>query len=211
MNELVEKTVEAFGSIRILIANAGVNTIYGPLECLTTEEANKHAKKTIGTNLIGTINTVTAVLPQMNKQQYGQIVTLSGGGAGSPMDNMILYSASKGGVEIFTKCLAVELEEKGVDIKINAFQPGVLKTNLRTKVTLVPDWKKEEEVQEEIAFVLEHLAGDIEERCKPVIDYVNQKCRKNGEVFKGYNLFNLFFPAIRMKRQQRKASRKLSN
>ena len=67
---------------------------------------------------------ISAVLPQMKSQGYGRIVTLSGGGADRPIDNMTIYSASKGGVLAFSKCLAVELGRRRDDIKLNIFQPG---------------------------------------------------------------------------------------
>ncbi|MBD3190211.1 MAG: SDR family NAD(P)-dependent oxidoreductase [Candidatus Heimdallarchaeota archaeon] len=208
LNQLVEKTTEAFGSVRILVANAGVNTIYGPFDCLSTKKVNDYAKTIIGVNLIGTINSISAVLSQMKKQQYGRIVTLSGGGVDRPIDNMTLYSASKGGVVTFSKCLAYELEDQGLDIKINIFHPGMIKTNLISSVTCVPNWKSEEEIMEDMNFVIEHIGGDIEKRCRPVVPYVMPSCKANGKVFRGYSLFKLIIRAIRMQRQLKKRNRK---
>lgn len=208
LENLVEKTVQAYGSVRILVANAGINTIYGPVDCLALDQVNNHAKKVIETNLIGTINSIAAVLPQMNDKKYGRIVALSGGGADRPIENMTFYSASKGGVVTFAKCLALELEEKGYDIKINIFQPGMLETNLTSSVTCVPHWKSEEEVMEEMDFVMEHLGGDIEKRCLPVVDYVEPNCKSNGKIFRGFSLPKLIFRVMKMQRKMKKRNRK---
>ncbi|KKL46890.1 hypothetical protein LCGC14_2341060, partial [marine sediment metagenome] len=50
---LVDKTLDAFGSVRILVANAGVNLSYGPFEYLSSEKVNSLAKTMIEINLVG--------------------------------------------------------------------------------------------------------------------------------------------------------------
>ncbi|NHJ40194.1 MAG: SDR family oxidoreductase [Asgard group archaeon] len=204
LKNITEKIISSFGSIRILIANAGVNTVYGPFDCLTPEMVESNAKIIFGVNLAGAINTISSVLPYMINQKYGRIITLSGGGADRPIDNMTLYSASKGGIVTFSKCLAYELAQREEDIKINIFQPGMLKTNLTTDFTCVPNWKTEEEIRKDLDFVLEHLGGDIEKRTAKVIPYVIPKCKKNGKVFRGFKLFKLIIQAIKMQRNMKK-------
>lgn len=204
LEKLVNETITTFGSVRILIANAGLNTLYGPFDCMSPKMVKENADKIIGTNLIGTINTISAVLPQMKKQDYGRIITLSGGGADRPIDNMTLYSASKGGVVTFSKCLALELKESGLDIKLNIYQPGMLKTGLTTTVSCVPDWKPQEEVQKDLDFVLEYLGGDVEERTLPVIPYVLPETKDNGKDFRGFSLFKLITRAMKMQRHMKK-------
>jgi NAD(P)-dependent dehydrogenase (short-subunit alcohol dehydrogenase family) len=165
----VSQTVAQFGSLRILVANAGQAAHYGPFQCLDPENAEREARQVIGTNLIGTINTIAAVLPQMKNQGYGRIITLSGGGADRPIDNMTIYSASKGGVVAFSKCLALELERSGIDIKLNIFQPGMIRTGLTSKVNVVPNWRSCGEVQEELDLVIEHIGGNIEKSTAKVV------------------------------------------
>ncbi|MHA1505364.1 MAG: SDR family oxidoreductase [Candidatus Heimdallarchaeota archaeon] len=197
--------------VRILVANAGLNTLYGPFECMPPKMVKENADLIIGVNLNGTINTISAVLPQMKKQEYGRLVTLTGGGADRPFENMTLYSASKGGVVAFSKCLALELEQSGLDIKLNIYQPGMIKTGLTTKVSCVPDWKSEEEVQEQLDFVLEYLGGDIEERTLPVIPYVMSDTKDNGKEFRGFGLFKFITRAMKMSRQMKKQERSKKN
>ncbi|MHA1435451.1 MAG: SDR family NAD(P)-dependent oxidoreductase [Candidatus Heimdallarchaeota archaeon] len=196
LEKLVKETISAFGSVRILVANAGLNTLYGPFECMPPKMVKENACKIMGTNLIGTINTISAILPQMKKQEYGRIITLSGGGADRPLDNMTLYSASKGGVVAFSKCLALELEQSGLDIKLNIYQPG---------------WKSEKEVQEQLDFVLEYLGGDVEERTLPVIPYVMSDTKDNGKEFRGFGLFKFILRAMKMSREMKKRDKSKKN
>jgi short-subunit dehydrogenase len=208
LKKIVDKTIEAFGSIRVMIANAGVNTIYGPFECMTPEMVESNANAIIGANLIGTMNSIAAVLPQMNKQKYGRIITLSGGGAERPIDNMTIYSGSKGGAVTFSKCLALELAEKEEDIKINIFHPGMLRTNLMTSFTCVPNWKTEEEIKENLDFFLDYVGDDIEERCLKVIPYILPETKSNGKLFRGFKLFKFITQMIKMQREMKKRARK---
>jgi NAD(P)-dependent dehydrogenase (short-subunit alcohol dehydrogenase family) len=191
IKRVFETTAEKFGSIRILVANAGLNTTYGPLEYLSPEQAASDAQFVIGVNLIGTINAITSVLPYMNKQRYGRIITLAGAGVGRSTPNMTLYSASKGGVDIFSKCLAEELKEKDEDIKVNIFLPGMIDTNLGKKTKIISEWKDEEAFRQETSIVLEHIGTDIDESCKKVIPYVLESCKENGKQIKGYSLLKM--------------------
>ncbi len=204
LKDIVEKTIGKFGSLRILIANAGVNSIYGPFDLMNSEMMESHARTIIETNLIGVMNSIAAVLPQMKKQKYGRIITLSGGGVDRPIENMTLYSASKGGVVTFSKCLAYELSDKEEDIKVNIFHPGMIRTNLMTSFECVPNWKTSEEIEEDLDFVVQHIGVDLEKSCSKIIPYVTPTCKANGKVFRGYRLFTLILRAIRMQRALKK-------
>ncbi|MFW9923642.1 MAG: SDR family NAD(P)-dependent oxidoreductase, partial [Candidatus Thorarchaeota archaeon] len=166
LKQLVDKTIQAFGSVRILIANAGINTVYGPFRCMTADMVKENADKILGVNLIGVMNTIASVLPEMMKQGYGRIITLSGAGVDRPIDNMTIYTASKGGVYAFSKSLAIELSQIDGDIKLNIFQPGMLRTNLTTTVDCVPDWRDKKDIERDVNIVLDYIGGDIEKSAK---------------------------------------------
>ena len=74
VKNLIEETMNSFGSIRILVANAGINKKYGPLHYQSLDEIENIAKTVIGTNLIGTINSITGVLPHMISQLLQKIL-----------------------------------------------------------------------------------------------------------------------------------------
>ncbi|MBY8981659.1 MAG: SDR family oxidoreductase, partial [Candidatus Lokiarchaeota archaeon] len=191
LTELIEKTINAFGSIRILVANAGLNLSYGPFHFLSLEKVASDAEIVIGTNLIGAINSIAAVIPQMKKQVYGRIVTLSGGGADRPIEHMTIYSASKGGVTAFSRCLAQEFKKEEEDIKINIFQPGMIKTNLSKVTNVIKEWKDEEQYKKEFDLIIKYVASDIGESCSKVIPFALPTCKANGKSFRGFSIKKL--------------------
>ena len=198
-----EKIIEKFGSLRIVIANAGINIRYGPFEKYPVELVSKDIQKILATNLIGIINTTSVALNQMKKQKYGRIITLTGGGADRPITYMTLYSASKGGVAVFSRCLAEELKEIPGDIKINIFQPGMQKTNLGKNIDVVPDWKSKEQIHKETKMAFEYMGGDIEKSVRSILPYVMPSCSKNGKQFRGFSLVKLIRGAMKLKKQMK--------
>jgi NAD(P)-dependent dehydrogenase (short-subunit alcohol dehydrogenase family) len=127
---VAEATVQQFGRIDILINNAG--TSWGaPVEAMTIEQWNK----VIETNLTGTFLFSQAVGKVMIAQHRGKIINIASvaGLRGSPPSfSAIGYSASKGGVIIFTKDLA---SKWGIyNIQVNAIAPGWFPTDMSGKV-----------------------------------------------------------------------------
>lgn len=207
VQNLVDKTIEAFGAVRILVANAGFNLSYGPFDCFSLEAANKEANLVIGTNLIGVINSISAVLPHMKKQGYGRIITLAGGGADRPLEHMTIYSASKGGVLTFSKCLALEFDQNPDDIKLNIFFPGMIYTNLMRNTCVIEEWKDEDEFREELDLMMKYVATDIEESCSKVIPYVLPSCKSNGKSFRGFSLFKLIMGFRKVNKERKKLAK----
>ncbi len=204
VKNLVLKTIEAFGSIRILVANAGLNVTYGPFQYLSLEKVSKDANLVIGTNLIGIINSVSAVLPQMVKQGYGRIITLGGGGADRPIDNMTIYSASKGGVLSFSKCLAEELKKSKIDIKVNIFFPGMIDTNLNKNTELIEEWKDKETFDHEMTIIRKYVTNDIEKSSSAVILYALPSCNANGKSFRGFSVFKMIKGFMKVSKELKK-------
>ncbi len=205
VKNLVDKTIEAFGSIRILVANAGVNLTYGPFQYLAPDKVYSDAKTIIGINLIGAINSISAVLPQMIKQEYGRIITLSGGGADRPMEHMTIYSASKGGVVAFSQCLAKELETSEINIKINIFQPGMVLTNLYN-VSLIEAWKDRETYESQMELLKKYVMTDVEKSSMTVIPYALPTCKDNGKSFRGFPLAKMIRGFMKVSKEMKRAN-----
>jgi 3-oxoacyl-[acyl-carrier protein] reductase len=203
---IIGQTVLTFGSLRILVANAGFALTYGPFEYLTPAMVDSEGKAIIGTNLLGMMNSISAVLPQMKKQKYGRIITLSGGGADRPLTDMTLYSASKGGVLAFSKCLALELKMGKNDIKLNILQPGMQRTGLTKKPTVVSGWRDPEAVAKDMELVLEYLGGDLDRACLSVLPYVIPSCKVTGKVVMGFSLFKLIRNAMKLQKAMKNRS-----
>ena len=115
---------EEFGRIDILIANAGI----GGNDKETREFQPDAVKKVIDINLIGAVNSVYAVLPQMLEQESGQLVAISSLAGFRGLPKSAAYSASKAGMTAFFESVRLDVQQKGVAVTI--IQPGFIKTPL---------------------------------------------------------------------------------
>ncbi|MBB6452448.1 gluconate 5-dehydrogenase [Salirhabdus euzebyi] len=127
VQEVVDKTLEAFGRIDILVNNSGAS--WGaPVEEMPLEAF----QKVLNVNVVGTFLMSQAVGKVMLKQQYGKIINISSvaGLRGSNPEYMdaIGYNSSKGAVITFTKDLAVKWGPRG--IYVNSIAPGFFPTKM---------------------------------------------------------------------------------
>ena len=134
----VEKTVEAilvqFGKVDILVNNAGIAR-----DKLILRMTEEDWDAVLNINLKGTFNCTKAVVRHMSKQRSGKIVNIASvvgemGNAGQGN-----YAASKAGVIGFTKTIAREFAQRGINV--NAIAPGYIETPM---TDALPDKAKEE-------------------------------------------------------------------
>ncbi len=133
MKALIEKTVERFGKIDIMVNNAGIHHM-GPITSLTEDIIDR----LFAVNVKGTIWGMKYSIPYMLEKGKGVIINLSSmsGMVGHP--NAALYCATKGAILQLTKATALEYATSG--IRINALCPGTVDTNiLRNAVNNSPD------------------------------------------------------------------------
>ncbi|MFA6513988.1 MAG: SDR family NAD(P)-dependent oxidoreductase [Patescibacteria group bacterium] len=129
---LIKATLDKFGSLDIMVNNAGVGTV-GSILDVSDETWNK----TIGVNLSGTFyGSQLAAQIMKEKRIKGSIINLSSilGTVGLP--GTVSYCASKGGVVQLTNAAALDLAAYG--IRVNAIAPGFIVTNM-TKDMLTND------------------------------------------------------------------------
>jgi NAD(P)-dependent dehydrogenase (short-subunit alcohol dehydrogenase family) len=117
VDEMFAKAVEAFGKLDILVNNAGVQT-WKPL--LELEEAEWD--RVIRTNLKGTFLCTQRAARLMKDTGGGSVVNLGSGCNKWAFPRLVDYTASKGGIEQFTKVAAVELGK--FNIRVNCVAPG---------------------------------------------------------------------------------------
>jgi NADP-dependent 3-hydroxy acid dehydrogenase YdfG len=108
---LVEKGIDAFGAIDVLVNNAGVY-LSGPVEEFTLEDWHT----ALDTNLWGYIHTIHALLPHFLSRQIGTIVNVCSVGGKVPLPYLLPYTTSKFGVRGLTEALHSELEPKGIRV-----------------------------------------------------------------------------------------------
>ena len=113
-----------FGKIDILIANAGIGGNNEETRSLNAEAV----AKVININLLGAVNAVAAVLPQMLENKSGQLVAISSLAGFRGLPKSAAYSASKAGMTTFFESVRLDVQHKGVDVTI--IQPGFIKTPL---------------------------------------------------------------------------------
>lgn len=123
--ELMEFAISKFGKIDILVNNAGIAKIG-----LFIDMDENDWNNIVNTNLKGVFNCSHNVVKYMIDKGEGTIINVSSmwGNVGASCE--VIYSASKGGINAFTKALAKELGPN--NIRVNAVAPGVINTDMNS-------------------------------------------------------------------------------
>lgn len=151
VKSMVERTIETFGRIDILVNNAAIHR-GGRIQKLSTEDWDI----VINSILRGTFNCCRYVIPYMIEKEWGRIINISSdvGLHGFPGDTA--YGAAKAGLIGFTKSLAKEVAKK--NITVNVVVPGFLRTDMTA-----PLFNTEEKVQRELSRIPMGRPGRLEE------------------------------------------------
>lgn len=121
----VETMIKKAGDVHILINNAAVSYVG-----LLTDMSLKDWHQVIGTNLDSLFYTCRLVVPQMVRRKEGRIINISSVWGEVGASTEVAYSASKGGVNAFTKALAKELAPS--NIQVNGIAFGVIDTDMNS-------------------------------------------------------------------------------
>ena len=121
--EVRNETLGKYNKIDILVNNAGI-AIIKPLEETSAEEWDK----TIDVNLKSVFLGCKTFLPDMRKQKSGSIINISSIAGLVGLSNCSAYNASKGGVRLLTKNIAVEYGD--FNVRCNSIHPGFMATNM---------------------------------------------------------------------------------
>ncbi|WP_230655748.1 SDR family NAD(P)-dependent oxidoreductase [Psychrobacter sp. I-STPA10] len=126
VQEMVRQVIEKFGSIDVVVNNAG-QAVQGRITELTTEQW----QSAININLNGTFYMCQAAMPALIKSKGNIINVSSVSGMGGDW-NMVAYNAAKAGVSNLTRTLALDHGRDGV--RVNAVNPSVTRTNMTTNI-----------------------------------------------------------------------------
>ncbi|XP_052818962.1 dehydrogenase/reductase SDR family member 4-like isoform X1 [Mya arenaria] len=129
---LIEKTVAEFGGLDLLVSNAAVNPIFGPI-LNATEDA---WEKIFDVNVKATFFLIKEAVPYMEKRGGGSVVIVSSQAGYSPSEMMGPYSISKTALLGMTKALVPQLSAS--NIRVNCIAPGVVITRFSEML-----WKNE--------------------------------------------------------------------
>jgi NAD(P)-dependent dehydrogenase (short-subunit alcohol dehydrogenase family) len=129
----VEAVVKKWGSLDVLIANAGLGH-FSNIETLTNEQWNE----TIDTNLTGVFYSIKASLPELKKSK-GYIITMASLAGTNFFAGASAYNASKFGLVGFTQAVMLDLRSYG--IKVTTIMPGSVATEFSSNTKGDESWK----------------------------------------------------------------------
>ena len=167
-SSLVEHTIKTFGRIDVLVNNAGIGGAQKSVHELTSDEWDY----VIDVNLKGAFLCTREAIKRMTHDDKSttktySIINISSVHESIPQPQSAPYSASKGGMEMLTKTVALEVANKG--IRVNGIAPGAIATDMNKDILEDEQKKKEEEKRipmhrigrpEEIAKVALFLASN---------------------------------------------------
>jgi len=161
---LMDVAEKKLGRLDVLVNNAGVN---GP-EKNTTDISSAEWDNVLDINLKGSFfcsrEAIKKMLSQSKRQDSADysIINISSVHQTTPMPLAVPYAASKGGMEMLTKTMALEVADKG--IRINAIAPGAIATMMN--IDILQDEKKKKDEENKIPM---HRIGDPSEIAKVAV------------------------------------------
>ena len=127
----VSKTINRFGSLDVVVNNAGYGML-GALEELTDAESRQN----FDVNVFGSLNVIRQAMPQLRKQQSGHIFNIASiGGFTGDFPGFGIYCATKFAVHGFTESLNAEAKAFGIHATV--VSPGYFRTNFLESSSLV--------------------------------------------------------------------------
>jgi len=160
VQKLVQKVVEDFGRLDILINNAGMNW-----DGVIWKMAEEQWDKVISVDLKGTFNFIRAAAPIFKEQKSGKIVNVTSINGMRGRFGQSNYTAAKAGVIGLTKTLAIEMGRSQVNV--NAVAPGLIETDMISNMP--EDFKKRSRAEtvfdrlgtpEEVAYLVTFLCSE---------------------------------------------------
>lgn len=132
VRKAVSHLTTTYGRLDTVVANAGINGVWAPVDDLTVDEWNR----TIAVNLTGTFLTINATVPDLKRSGGGSIIVVSSinGTRTFTTPGATAYAVTKAGQVAMVQQLALELARH--HIRINAVCPGEIETNIDANTAL---------------------------------------------------------------------------
>ena len=128
VEQAVKATVDTFGSLDVLVNNAGVIEPIGHLSGLDPDEYGR----TVDINLKGVFHGMRAAMPVMLAQGHGTIINISSGAAHGPVEGWTAYCSAKAGALMLTRVGDKEARDKGV--RVLGLSPGTVATEMQREI-----------------------------------------------------------------------------
>ncbi len=138
LKKLVERTLEAFGGIDILVNNGG-----GPPRGSALDMAPETIEAAVELLLVSAVRLTGLCLPHLERGGHGRVITITSSSVREPIDNLALSNAIRPGVIGWAKTLAREVGPRG--ITVNSIAPGRIDTDRMKEV--YPDGPTEQQLE----------------------------------------------------------------
>jgi NAD(P)-dependent dehydrogenase (short-subunit alcohol dehydrogenase family) len=119
--ELAQRT---WGRLDVLVNNAGISPAYGRVERVDPAEFDE----TLEVNLGAVFRCCRAALPLLEKSEAASVVNISSMHSVAALERMAAYAASKAGLEMLSRTIALEWADRG--IRVNCVAPGYIETDM---------------------------------------------------------------------------------
>ncbi|QES90567.1 SDR family NAD(P)-dependent oxidoreductase [Rhizosphaericola mali] len=152
LNKVAAELKAKYGHVDVLVADAGVQAFSS-----IVDSTPEHWNTIIGTNVIGTANTMIAFLPLIIPQKMGKVVILASTQGMRGMWNGAAYAASKWGLVGLAKSVAIEMGPH--HINVNVVVPGLVNTEMthnlkRWQVAMGPGYENAQVTEAQVSEVL---------------------------------------------------------
>ena len=168
VREMFARAQASFDGIDVLVNNAGISHI-GLLTDLSIDDWNR----VIATNLTSVFSCCHEAVPYMVRRKSGCIINISSVWGNVGASTEVAYSASKGGLNAFTRALAKELAPS--NIQVNAIACGIIDTDMNHCFS-----------QEEIDSIIEEIPADrlgtAQEAARMVLQIINSPAYLTGQI-----------------------------
>ena len=126
---VIEATERRFGRLNVMVANAGIGIL-----CKAVEMSLADWRRQTAVNLDGVFLSVKYAVPAMRRAGGGSIIIMSSVAGLRGSAGLAGYCATKGGVRLFAKAVAMECAAADDGIRVNTVHPGVIETPIWTKI-----------------------------------------------------------------------------
>ncbi|MER3397474.1 MAG: short-chain dehydrogenase [Chloroflexota bacterium] len=157
LDRLVERTVEVFGRVDVLVNNAGIGE---PSQ--VARSPDELIDRLFETNLLGPIRLTRRVLSQMLTRRSGHIIFVSSVAGHIPVPPITLYSVTKAGLIALAEGLRREVGTQGIQVSV--VSPGFIRTDMVADVRVAPRWLPmpgPEAVARAIAWLIRHPRREV--------------------------------------------------
>jgi 3-oxoacyl-[acyl-carrier protein] reductase len=127
LQRLVDRTLEAFGGIDILVNNGG-----GPPRTPAVDLTDEHVEQAVELLLLSAIRLTGLCLAQLERSGHGRVINITSSSVREPIDNLALSNSVRPGVVGWAKTLAREIGPK--KITVNSIAPGRIETERLAEV-----------------------------------------------------------------------------